>query len=238
MGARRLDELRAEVRNLSDSEGKLQRHPNADVTFNVNQSLQRLQELVSRNGHGYYMVSSVTGPFVLPSVGTPRQEFTLGAGGRIFTFMLGDGDEFWQLDDLAPADLAYWRAQPAGRPIVFRLITTDQVAPLQLFELYPAPDKAYSWEMWVLPEFIPLVNDADEFSDHFGWSEWATSDAAQKICVKDKDQERFAMLAAKKLELEEKIAEMAPKQQRVKPVRRRDTRTARLFDAQTGRRWP
>lgn len=235
MGVRRLDELRAEVRNLSDSEAKLQRHPDADVTFYVNQSLQRLQELVSRNGHGYYLTSSVTGPFVLPSVGTPRQEFTFAAGGRIYVFMLGDGDEFWQLDDLQQTEIAYWRAQQPGRPLVFRLLSADQIAPEMVFEVYPAPDKAYTWEMWVLPEFIPLVADADEFSDHFGWSEWATSDAAQKICIKDKDNERFALLAAKKLELEQKISEAAPKQQRLRPVRRRDTRSNRLRDGYAGR---
>lgn len=236
MPVRTLQELSDETRELSDTEGKLTRHPVLRVTALVNQSLQRLQELVSRNGHLYYMVSSVTGPVVLPSVGTPQQVFPFGGSGRFYAVLLSEGEDFWQLDDLSPQELAFWRSQPDGRPVVFRVINSDPITPQQIIEMYPAPDKAYGFEGWVLPEFSPLVNQSDQFSDHFGWAEWATNDAAQKLCQKDNDRDRFAMCTQKKAELEAEIIRMGSKQSRVRPGRRRNTRIHRMNDRATGRK--
>lgn len=237
MPIRTLQQLSDETRKLADAENKLARHPVADVTAVLNQSLQRLQELVSRNGHPYYMLSTVTLGLVLPSVGSPRQVFTSGAGGRFYSIMLKDGDDYWQLDDFTEQERAYWRSQPNGRPLVFRILNDTLLSSPDLtIEMYPAPDQAYGLELSLLPEFIPLVNLTDEFSDHFGWSEWATNDAAQKLCQKDDDKARFAMCADKKREIEAVIREMAPKKQRLRAPRRRNTRVHRLNDRATGRR--
>jgi hypothetical protein len=233
---RTLQELSDQTRRLSDTENKDLRHTVAVVTYELNQSLQRLQEIVSRNGHSYYMVSTVTLGAVLPTVGSPEQIFTPGGGGRFYSIILNEGQEFWQLDDFPDSERAFWRAQPNGRPQVFRMIESV-VGTVNVIEMYPAPDKAYGVEVWILPEFIPLANPADEFSDHFGWSEWATNDAAQKLCQKDNDRDRFAMCAQKKVELEAEIARMAPKQQRVRVPRRRNTRLHRLADLAAGRKF-
>lgn len=237
MPTKTLQQLSDETRKLSDTENKLSRHPVADVTAVVNQSLQRVQELVSRNGHPYYMVTTLTLGATLPNPGEPMQLFPLGAGGRFYSIMLNEGDEYWQLDDFPDTERAFWRSQSRGRPTVFRMMRSSVLtATEQIIEMYPIPDKAYGIEVMILPEFVELANPSDEFSDHFGWSEWATNDAAQKLCQKDNDRDRFAMCAAKKTEIEAEIARMAPKQQRLRVPRRRNTRLHRIHDGHTGRK--
>lgn len=240
---RRFDELKGQARAFSDTVDKLIRHPEADVGQQVNESLTRLREIISRNGHGYYMAAA---PYVsVLDIGTPYQDEILGdvaigtKRGRLFALLLKDGEEYWQLDEFTDVELSMWKNQQSGRPVVFRIRgRTDTGGGEIQIEVYPVPDKAYVTEAYFLLEHTPLVADADLFDDPFGWSEWACADAAQKICIKDNDRDRFAMLTQKKAELEAEIARSAPKQQRVRVPRRRNTRAHRLLDnAAGGKPW-
>jgi hypothetical protein len=239
LSQRSLTDMRDEVRRFSDTESKTIRHPSATLTQMLNESLTRLREMVSRNGHSYYVNAT---PYVSAvDIGTPYQDEILGDAaigakhGRLFALLLKDGDEYWQLDEFTDAELAFWKSQPQGRPVVFRIRgRTDTGGGEIEIELYPAPDRAYVSEAIFLLEHTPLVADEDLFDDPFAWSEWACADAAQKVCLKDNDRDRFAMLAQKKTEIEAEIERAAPKHQRVRVTRRRDTRSHRIRDNLAG----
>lgn len=243
MPIRTLEELRDTTRRFSDTEGKLLRHPDASVDADLNASLTRLRELVSRNGHTYYMAAA---PFVSAvDPGTPYQDEILGDvaidvnRGRLYALILKDGEDHWQLDEFTDVELAHWKNQEPGPPIVFRMrgrvVSPGSVGEIEI-EVYPVPDKAYVTEAYFLLEHIALEADDDPFDDPFAWAEWACADAAQKLCLKDNDRDRFALNATRKAEIEAEILRMAPKQQRARVPRRRNTRVHRMQDNWIGGR--
>lgn len=100
-----------------------------------------------------------------------------------------------------------------GRPRHYRLegALTDSTGVHQHnIRLTPEPDGAYEFDIWYYPHAPVLDADTDVWDGFNGWEEYVIVDVALKLLAKEQNGDAFAMLAARKAELKERIINMAP----------------------------
>lgn len=219
---RRLDDMRSDIRRAADIGNATVRHPNANLTRIINESIQRLREKVSDNGHTYYL-KSVTG--------------TVAAGASSIDLSgVADFLRAYALD--IQVDGAFMPAEEFDlreRNLFGGLGATDPDTGIPLFwmlrastiELMPKADAAYPYKLWYLPTWTDLTADSDTFDGVAGWEDWVKWDGCVEIAVRDKNTLLYELASAERSSREQLITKTAPKRTRLRVGKRKDTRAAR-----------
>lgn len=227
---RRFDDLRADVRRLADIKGATARHPEADLKRMVNESCQRFRELVSDNGHEYYLTDSGSNPLTpgTATVNVPVDmiriygiEITVDGSVRtLHPFSMAERNDY--------GGLLGGGADAQGVPAYYRVLGS-------LVYFMPTPDAAYLGRIWYLKTHTDLVNDADLFDGIAGWEEWIVWDCVCKVAVRDQDDTLYTMASTERAKYEAEIKTNAPKRVRA-PLYRLDTKGRREGDVNRARR--
>lgn len=226
---RRLDELRADLRKQFDLESMTARHPDANLTRAINQSIQEFREIISDAGLPYFLTTSTNGATL--SVGAtspyPFGAVTVSAFSptilRLYGFDIKVGNIWVSLDpvnfDERNDRQGDWlTGSVTGQPRVFFLFNAAQVA------YSPAADAAYEYKMYYLPPATDLSADADTFDGIAGWEEWVVFNAGSKMLLRDSQSEQYAVFSAERQRLLEGILARANHRQRAGATKRHDVR--------------
>lgn len=219
---RQLSELRDDVRYLADIERATDRHPDADLTRLINQSVQAWRELVSDAGHTFFLtIDSGT-----TSAGSST--IALAAGYfRVYGIDVEYQSEWRELYPYEFAERNKYESAIAGTeqgvPVYYRPRYASTV-----IDIMPTSDAAYNYRVHGLAVPTDLSNDADTFDGIAGWEDWVVYDVACKVATRDANvNDNYELLAAERAKIEQRIVSAAGKAQLDKPTRRIDTRGRR-----------
>lgn len=221
-----LAELRADVYEAADAENKTARHPAARVNRHILKShrdaigmvLMKMKHTILERKEG--TITTTDGVSFIPQ---PEDMV------RPHIVALSDGTDFWQLEEFSLAEAAALHtsgtgSKAVGRPLYYRM---NFVGPCGLtIQILPPADMAYTYILFFVPTVSPLASDTQTAElVHGEFMRWIVADSAQELCIKDKDSERFAFLAARKGEYEGRLSEQLGRNAGT-VVTRRDTRAA------------
>jgi hypothetical protein len=233
------------VRRRADIENKTARHPDADVTREINKAI--------RAWHEYRNNANQKSGWTLTSLGTTTAN-TQGsdltnATLRIDALFMSDGtlgvSDMWQLTEISNREIAeYWTGTQRGRPEKFYLPTEFNVftPTARIVQWFPIPDKAYNYYAAFLPTLADLSGGTDAIIVPMADGiEWIVLEAAKKFAIKDDDGDRYQLLVADQAAVTQRMLDGASRQQAASPIRRRDTRGLRKMSEQRARNrlwWP
>lgn len=222
---RTIDNLETDVRKLADLESQTTRHTSASVFTLVNAAIRSLVHIVAHAGHTAYSQFTSGNPTMTVGNSTltiPAGNDTVDIVHMILVYTV-DSSDYWVLEEATLAEYGMLKALPQGRPRVFRMggITSPQAT------VFPAPDQAYPYQVLFTPMPVDLTT-TQTFAGKQEWIDWIVCEAAEQLLIKDNNPQRAAMVRARKTDIERKIVAQAPRQHRV-PLRRRDTRGARIY---------
>jgi len=224
---RTLTNLLADVRYQADVEGLTLRHPDANLTRAINQSIQEFREMLSENGSPYYLTSS-TGPGstpVGPTSGLAYGEVTITTPTdivRIYGVDLTVGSRVVSLQPTSFNERNDCQGYTSIPEKFFTYSTTK-------LGFLPAADAAYPIRIWYLPVGTDLSAGGDTFDGQVGWEEWVVFSAAVKLVTRDDYPERYGMLVAERDRIGAKILSAATKRVRAGPLKRQDFRGRHLL---------
>jgi hypothetical protein len=226
-----LAQLEEQVRWLADQERAVLRHTQAAVRREINQSIQRYRELVSDEGHTYYLKYWEG---TIPSGATETELGTkLGWGlleidavdppvTRIFGVdILYDGT-IWELD---PVEFRERNLYQFGARESWAIPTAFFVYDENKIGLLPAPQREYKYQLWYLPEADELADDADEFNPGVpGGDQWVVLDVMQKLAMRDNNKQLAIATQREKIQVQSEILKRMTQRQRAGAPKRLDTR--------------
>lgn len=225
---RTLAEMRADIRNLADVEGALLRHPDAKITREINQSIQRFREWVTEEGFGVYLTPytvnltvGATSPYVWREVDLSALNPALAHVQAVECIANGQA---YDLDKI-PFESRNEYAQQVAKPAAW-IQYGDTLG------ILPPPDVAYPITVWYLGVFEDLVADGDTFDGMVGWEEWVRWNSVIALFTRDQYP---ALLDNAKERCEALKVEFLKKLRGDRPsiTRRRDVRSGREMG-----RWP
>jgi hypothetical protein len=185
------------------------RHSDAEITRNLNQSLQELYDIIAENCPDYYLASSsisVTAggdTYSLPATFYKVVGVDVTDGGyqrmlRRYTF-----PERHQFQD-SGTDKVTTRYRIMGSNIKFR----------------PVPTWSGTVTLWYIPRFVDLVSGSDDFNGVAGWEEYVIVDCVIKAKMKDEEDVRDWMTT--KAILHQRILSECAERDNTEPDRVRD----------------
>jgi len=231
---RRLDELRDDLRKQFDLESMTARHPNANLTRALNQSIQEFREIVSDAGHPYFLVQS-TGTLALGATSPyPFGALTVSSLSpgflRPYGFDVKVGNVWTSLEPVNFEERNDWQGDwlsgsTTGQPRAFFLFNASQLA------YAPASNAAYPYILYYLPVHTDLSADGDTFDGIAGWEEWVVFNAGNKLLLRDYQSEQIVVFAAERDRLMQTILSRVNHRQRAGATKRTDVRGRRRIAA-------
>lgn len=233
-----LSTMISEIRFLADVKGLTVRHPDADLTRAINQSIQRFREKVSNIGIKRYLTSAsgtftagATGDFAFTSLSlsslSPKcvrvygLEYTIN--GRV-THM--EEVDFASRNDFQRGD-----GVKTGRPLAWAQFENETLA------ILPASDGAYPYTIFYLPALADLVSSNDTFDGIAGWELWIQWDVLAKLITRDKYGQEYALCAQERELVWADIERGASPTGQRGPVKRYDARELRGARLRRYRKW-
>lgn len=227
---RKISELEDMIRWQADQERAELRHTSAAIRRAANQSIQRFRELISDNGHPYYLTSQSG----LMTPGNASDD-----NGQKFAWGLLDTESFdpepvriYGLDITVNGVNEELDAVEFRERNHYQFGNNENTIPVAFFGydetkigVLPPPDRAYPYTVWYLPVLPELTEDDDEFNPGVpGAEEWIIWDVMLKILNRDNYPQLIASARAERAELWADILHRARKHQRTGPPKRIDTR--------------
>lgn len=229
MAAVLIDALIARIRWASDSPGTA-RLTTADLVTEVNASWQALREKVSDSGSPLFLKSATgtltVGPLTgasfgsldLPSDWAHTYGLDLLVNGQRFGLAHG---EFANRNE----HMDRW-GNANGVPVEFDIynvgVEAVDTVGVGKMALFPAPDAAYPYTHWYLPQWTPIAL-GNAFNAVTGWDDWVVWDNVIKIASRDNDMANTYQIAAGEREkAEQRILHSANTVQKTGPVARVD----------------
>lgn len=226
-----LTQLQDEIRYRADIQTMLARHPNADLTRAINQSIQRLREKVSQKSRMFLastLGSCTVGPLAGYSFGTIPWPAT---AVRIYGI-----DVTYQANDIRTLEYIQWNERNDfrdaygtnnGIPVAFTTYnigteSTNTIAAGNI-AIFPAASSTYAYAIWFLPVFVDLVTGTDVWNGVDGWEEWVVWDVVKKVTARDNDMANcYAIASAEQDKVWLDVEKAAGSIQRAMPARRND----------------
>lgn len=220
-----LDQLRSRIRWQADVSGLTLRHTNADLTTEINQSVQRFREMISDNGFQYYLRTATGTLPVGKTAPYPFGVLDLSAVSpnvvRVFGIDVTVNSTTHSLDAVDFAERTRYQypdGPTGGVPVAFTMWTDTNVA------ILPPSQTAYPYVLWYLPVQTNLVADADTFDGKVGWEDWIVWDGFHKLIHRDTYPALFASVATERANIQQDILKRSRHLQRQGPAVKRDTR--------------
>jgi hypothetical protein len=228
--SRRISELEAMVRWQADQDRAQLRHTSPDLRRAINQSIQRFRELISDNGHPYFLKSH-SGELVPGTASDDNgQRYAWGVLDtatiepeviRIYGLDITVDQVNEELDavEFRERNLYQYRTNSSAPPVAFFGYDETKLG------ILPPPNRAYPFTLWYLPKLPDLLEDDDEFNPGLpGAEEWIVWDVCHKILNRDNYPQLIAACAMERDKLMIDILHRASKHQRTGPPKRLDTR--------------
>ena len=189
----------------------------AELTGYVNNSLAELYDLLVSRYEGYYILPPVT--------------FTIASGAYTYTLpsdfykLKGldrnlSGDEWYSIQAFN-----FQERNQLARPITRTILGSSDLAYRILgSKIYFVPTALAPWtyRIWYIPQYTPLVADGDTADCVNGWEEYIVLDAAIKMMIKEESD--VSALFMLKQALIERIEAMADNQDIGRPERISDVK--------------
>lgn len=216
---RTLTQLLADVRYLADIEGQTARHPDTNITRELNQSIATYRRARPEWFAQFATGTLVAGQDTLPAPSSPvvaldtidnilRLSVTLQDSS---TVVLQPFQSLERYDYASPILLS-------GQPVAYRREGANIV-------LVPKPATATAYQLLYLPQSTDLALGTDVFDPVLGGGEqWVTYDAALRIAARDQSP-RAQALAQLRDDTEKQLAQGS-----------RQPEAVRVVDSR-GRRW-
>lgn len=229
-----LTNLLAQVRRLADVEAFTARYTDAAITEWLNKGLVAYRELI---GGGASRVLRT----IADATATAAQDYSAEAYARILAVGMidDDGKTWYRLEeatsssDLARGSEAY-SGTAHGRPVLWTYDGTS-------LYWYPGTDRSRAMRVMGEPDHPILVSGSDTLQSLVPrGTEYVVTFAAMKVCVKDGNQEQYAMLSNEFAKCETSIKNRVRDFTGGTP-RRRDTRSERAVDTGSSAKawiWP
>ena len=221
---RDFDALVDDIQRLADIRNNDTRHPQADVVRMANESIQRMREIISENGHEYYLTSTSS------TIAAGANSISLPSGClRVYGLdMIDQGRQVsldeWQFAERNDYGGAAGPSATLGRPQAWRA-QGDGLA------LIPPADATYTYVLWYLPALTDYAYGSGATVDGFaGWEEWVVWDCCCKIAVRDKNDKLYALASSERAKLEQFMTKTAPRRSR-RASHRLDRRGRRRLSA-------
>lgn len=229
---RTLAQLRGDVQYRADVASGSQRHPDANINRLINESWQKLREIVSDNGHELYLKASsgnltagITSPYSFNVLSLPTDLVRLYAMDVTVT-----STDIRTMDVVPFSERNEWRSvygSLTGVPQCVHIFnigtesTTTTVA--GSLAIHPAPDQAYAYTLWYLPSWTDISTDTFVFDGVAGWEEFVVWDAVMSIAARDNDMQNCATIARAERDIAlQRILKGANSVQRIGPGTRVD----------------
>lgn len=231
MESKTLSQLIADVRRASDSQSLADRHPDADLTLDLNLSIRSLRGLVTSRGFPYYLTSTTV---ALAGTQVSGEQYSsiawpataVQVHGVDVETSTGTGD--WR--PLRPITWGQRRDRPgrypttSGCPEEFAVLSLPQGSGASVtagsIALFPAGSSGNA-KVWFLPEFVDLTA-THVFLALPDWHEWIVQDVVERLAQRDDDQHETARIAAeRRAAAEQRIFEAVPRVISAGPLRPR-----------------
>jgi hypothetical protein len=223
-------ELEHAIRWQADQERAVLRHSSADIRRVTNNSIQRFREIISDNGHPYFL-KSFSGTL---DVGAGRD-----TNGQVLAWGILDTSvvspevvRVYGLDVQVNSVTAELDSVEFRQRNFYQYGNYQTSIPVAFFGydekkigILPPPDRAYNYTLWYLPVLPQLLADEDEFNPGIpGAEEWVIWDVMHKILNRDNYPRLLASVKLERDELMTDIQMRASSHQRTGPPKRIDTR--------------
>lgn len=208
MQSKTLTQLIAAVRSASDTQSLTDRHPDADLTIAINDSIRSLRGLVTSSGFPYFL--SVTTATAMAGTQVADEQYSSIPWPATATQVHGidvetaSGAGDWR--PLRPITWGQRRDRPGlypsttGVPEEFAVLTLPQGSGAATvagsIALFPAGSSG-NYKVWFLTEFTDLTA-ADVFLGLPDWHEWIVSDVVERLAQRDDDQHETARIAVER----------------------------------------
>lgn len=221
--------MRSDVRIAADIGNALTRWPDAALNRLINESIQELRELVSENGHDYYLKHVAT----VVSAGDDRitlnSDFLRVKGIDIDVNGESIALEEFQFSERNNYGGTMVTGAERGTPVAYRIVMgADAVGTVADVEalLMPVSDATYPVHIWYLPVWADLTADGHLFDGVAGWEDWVKWDVCCKIGTSDKNVTLYQMADAERGKKQATIGKKSHRRA-PNPARRLDTRAMR-----------
>lgn len=179
--------LLAQVRYLGNIQGMTARHPDADLTRAINQSIQHFREKVSAHGVRNYLVSTTgtitagaTSPYSYTELDLSAKSPAIVRVFGLDITIQGRVIPLEQIDFDSRNDFQDWGTVSLTRePLAYANVSQAKLA------IFPASNGTYPYTCWYLPVLADLVSGSDTFDGVVGWEEWVVWDVLLKILQRD-----------------------------------------------------
>ncbi len=240
--ARTLLQMRTRVRKLADCVGDTTtgRHTNTEINTMINESWQAMRELVSDNGHQFYlkpaiatMTAGATSPYPFGTISMPSD--CVRVFGLDVQASAADVRSLTPISFSERNEFVGTYGQTTGVPCSFYIFSvgvesTTSVTPGTI-AIFPPPAAGYQYTLWYLPSWTDITTDAWVFDGVAGWDDWVSWDCVLKLAATDNDMAATAQLALQmKADAESRLMKGSDSMQRVGPIRRIDTSGMRNRD--------
>jgi len=227
----RLEEM---IRWQADHERAELRHTSVAIRRAANQSIQRFREIISLNGHPYFLKSHKAN--MVPGLRVDPDSGEEEAWGIVDTSSFDP-----PLVRIIGVDVKINKYQQPLNAVEFgdrndyQSITNESRFPIAFFGydedkigILPAPSSDYPFTVWYIPQLAELTDDDDEFNPGLpGAEEWIVFDVMSKLLTRDNYPAQFRMVEKTKKDLMDRIIFDASAHQRANPPMRKDTRGRR-----------
>lgn len=202
-----LAQMRERARDMSDMQTSSQSQAfitDAELDRIINRHLKSLyQKLITLRGDDYYATQTT-----FPSVANQATYAVPNNFFQLLKLIVSDGTRYWTVPryNLEQwADLRYLQNVSSSDLTLLRYRLTGAN-----IEVRPAPKTAgYTFTLFYLPAFAPLVNAGDTFDGVNGWEDWACYGAAIDMLIKEESMEQAAALQAQRQTLDQQIDALA-----------------------------
>ncbi len=211
MQSKTLTQIIAEVRSASDTQSLAERHPDADLTIYINDSIRSLRGLVTSSGFPYFL--EATAPATLVGTAVTGEDYSVipfpPTALQIHGIDVGfAGPSYGDWYTLRPITWAQRRDNSTGwginanvgafaAPRVFAVMQlpfgTGAATTPGTIALFPAAN-AGQYKVWFLGDFTDLTAN-DVFLGLPDWHEWIIQDVVEKLAQRDDDQHETAVIA-------------------------------------------
>lgn len=225
---RTMTEMVSDLRIAADIVNRVTRHPTTQLERWLNESIQRLREIASDNGHEYYLKQHDTGGITSGAKFAALPDDFL----RMYGVDVIDGETSWSLEEYSLRERnnyggTFSGVDERGPPSFYRLLGKTATGTENICVFMPRPDRAYSCFFWYLPVWADITG-VSTFDGVAGWEDWVKWDCCCKVAARDKNDTLYNMAAGERAKLEALIVKTAPRRNRTSGGRRLDTRMARI----------
>ncbi len=238
MRGRTLTNLIADVRRVADLDGMTARHPDANITRELNQSIQAFRRMVT-GWCDYYVLNNVAALTV--AAGSDRVSGAdLTAMVRLYGLDIQIGNEWRELFPYSIAERNRYQADTAGTgiPTYYREYLGTTTTSFDI-KVIPTADATYTMRSWHLTAGVDLSLGADVFDGISGWEDWIIYDTAIRCATRDSGvNDNYELLTQELGRIQARIEKEARTLKLPGTAKRLDTRGRRMAVEQSNRvRW-